>query len=136
MAGQHPTQAPSRPIASITRQPESAPFQEAATEGRFVVPRCGACGRRHWYPRALCPFCFSDDIAWQDASGRGTVYSYTVMRRAKPAYAIAYVQLEEGPIMMSNIVGCDLNAVRIGMAVKLVFEPAGNGPLVPVFTPA
>lgn len=136
MAGTHPVQAPERKIAAIARQPESAPFQEAAAEGRFLVPRCEACGRLHWYPRALCPFCFSDDITWQPASGRGTVYSHTVMRRAKPAYAIAYVTLEEGPTLMTNIVGCDLDAVHIGMAVTVVFQPAENGPLVPMFTPA
>ncbi len=136
MAGHHPIQKPARRIAAIARQPESAPFQEAAAAGRFLVPQCSACGRLHWYPRALCPFCFSDDIAWQDASGRGTVYSYTVMRRAKPPYVIAYVQLEEGPTMMTNIVDCNLDAVRIGMPVSLVFEPAENGPLVPMFRPA
>jgi uncharacterized OB-fold protein len=135
MAGNIPIEEPTRKIAAITRQPGAEPFQAAASEGRFLIPQCGACNRFHWYPRALCPFCFSDNIAWQSASGRGTVYSYTVMRRAKPTYAIAYVQLEEGPTMMTNIVGCDLDAIRIGMAVGLVFQPAENGPLVPMFKP-
>lgn len=136
MAGTIPVEEPSRKIAAITRQPESAPFQDAASQGRFTLPKCGACGRLHWYPRALCPFCFSDSVGWQDASGRGTVYSYTIMRRARPAYAIAYVKLEEGPVMMTNIVGCDLDAVRIGMKVSAVFQAAENGPLVPMFKPA
>lgn len=124
-----------RPIAAIVRQPESRPFQEAAAQGRLLVPRCGGCGRAHWYPRALCPFCFGDDVTWQEASGRGTVYTYTVMRRAKPAYAIAYVTLEEGPTMMTNLVGCDFDDIRVGMPVSVSFETAANGTLVPMFKP-
>lgn len=129
------TEAASRDIAAIVRQPESQVFQQAAAEGRFTLPCCGDCGRTHWYPRALCPFCFRDKLAWQDASGRGIIYSYTVMRRANPAYAVAYVQLEEGPVMMTNIVDCDFDAIRIGMPVSVVFQPAGNGVLVPMFRP-
>lgn len=131
-----PVEEPALKIAAITRQPGMEPFQEAAVRGSFVIPRCGACGRPHWYPRVLCPFCFSDDISWQPVSGRGTVYTFTVMRRAKPPYAVAYVKLEEGPVMMTNIVGCDFDAVRIGMKVRAVFWPAENGPLVPMFKPA
>ncbi len=125
-----------RPIATIARQPESQGFQEAAAQGRFTIPRCSDCGRSHWYPRALCPFCFSDRITWQDSTGRGTVYSYTVMRRAKPIYAVAYVTLDVGPTMMTNIVGCDVDAIKIGMSVQAVFHPAGDGTLVPMFKPA
>ncbi len=128
-----PTEAAGRDIAAIARQPESQPFQKAAAEGRFTLPRCADCGRWHWYPRALCPFCFSDNVAWQDASGVGSIYTYTVMRRAKPAYAVAYVQLEEGPKMMTNIVGTDFDSIRIGMRVSVLFQPAGNGTLVPMF---
>jgi hypothetical protein len=125
-----------REIAPITRHPDSAPFQQAATEGRFVVPQCRACGRIHWYPRPFCPFCFSDSIAWKEVSGRGTVYSYTVMRRAKPAYVIAYVRLAEGATMMTNIVDCAVDEVRIGMEVEVLFHAAPGGVLVPVFRPA
>jgi uncharacterized OB-fold protein len=131
-----PIEAPQRVIASITRHPETEAFQEAAAQGRFVVPQCGACGRFHWHPRPLCPFCFSDEVIWRDSTGRGTVYTYTVMRRAKPVYAIAYVQLDEGPIMMTNIVGCDFNALKIGMPVRAVFQASESGPLVPMFSPA
>lgn len=125
-----------RAIAATLRQPESAPFQAAAEQGRFVIPRCQHCQQAHWYPRALCPFCFSPDIQWEPASGRGTVYTYTVMRRAKPAYAVGYVQLEEGPTLMTNLVGCDFGELRIGMPVVARFEPAANGTLVPMFSPA
>jgi len=131
-----PTLESTRKIAAITRQPGMQPFQDAAAQGRFVIPQCGGCGRFHWYPRVLCPFCFGDNVAWQAATGRGTVYTYTVMRRAKPVYAIAYVKLQEGPVMMTNIVGCDFDAIRIGMEVSVLFQPAENGPLVPMFKPA
>jgi uncharacterized protein len=124
-----------REIASITRHPETAAFQAAAAEGRFVVPRCTACGRFHWYPRPFCPHCDSDAVEWQDASGRGTVYSYTVMRRAKPVYVIAYVRLAEGATMMTNIVDCPPSDLRIGMDVEVVFHEAPGGVLVPMFRP-
>ena len=82
----------------------------------------------------LCPFCFSDETEWREAAGTGTIYSFSVMRRAEMPYAIAYVTLAEGPTMMSNIVDCDLDAIRIGQRVRLVFKPAENGQPVPMFT--
>ena len=119
------------PIVSV----ENEAFWNATKEGRFVVPVCGACGKAHWYPRAICPFCASDKIEWRAGSGKGTIYTYSVMRRAPIPYAIAYVTLAEGPTMMTNIVDCDLDKVRIGQAVKLVFKPSDGGPPVPMFTP-
>jgi uncharacterized OB-fold protein len=70
------------------------------------------------------------------ASGRGVVYSYSVMRRVPVPYALAYVTLDEGVTMMTNIVDCDLDAIRIGQRVRLVFKPTDGGPPVPMFTPA
>lgn len=70
------------------------------------------------------------------ASGRGTIYSYSVMRRVPVPYAIAYVTLEEGVRLMTNIVDCDLDAIRIGQTVKVVFRPTEGGPPVPIFAPA
>ena len=75
----------------------------------------------HHYPRAICPFCFSDKTEWSEASGKGTIYTYSVMRRAPVPYAIAYVTLDEGPTMMTNIVDCDLD--------KLEVRPEGEGGL-------
>lgn len=115
--------------------PESAAFFEAAKAGRFTIRRCTACGAAHWYPRAVCPFCFGE-TEWVKATGRGTVYSYSVMRRATPMTSIAYVTLEEGPAMMTSLVDCDLDAIRIGMAVRLVWKAsATEGLMVPCFTP-
>ena len=119
------------PLVSV----ENEAFWSAAKQGRFTVPTCAACGKAHWYPRAICPFCSSDKVEWRAASGKGTIYTYSVMRRAPIPYAIAYVTLAEGPTMMTNIVDCDLDGIRIGQAVKLVFKPSDGGPPVPMFTP-
>lgn len=114
--------------------PESAHFYEAAAEGRFLIRRCTACRRPHWYPRAVCPFCFGA-TEWEEASGKGVIYSYSVMRRASPPATIAYVTLAEGPTMMTSLVECDLDALRIGQEVRLVFKPSEGGPPVPCFAP-
>ena len=115
--------------------PESKPFFDAAASGRFILARCTQCGRAHWYPRAVCPFCFGA-TKWEDASGRGTIYSFSVMRRTDSPYAIAYVTLDEGPTMMTNLVACDFDALRIGQRVQVVFRASDGGAPVPCFRPA
>lgn len=125
-----------RAIPAPTPSPETKPFWDAASHGKFVLPRCSVCGKTHWYPRAICPHCFGDCNEWVEASGTGTIYSYSVMRRAPEPYAIAYVTLAEGPTMLTNLVGCDLDALRIGQAVRLQWVPTEGGPPVPCFTPA
>ena len=129
--------AKARPIPSPPTNPETLACWDAASQGKLLLKRCAACGESHWYPRALCPFCGSDRTEWQEASGRGTVYSYSVFRRAPVPYAIAYVTLAEGPTMMTNIVDCDLDAIRIGQAVRVSFKATEDGgPPVPMFSPA
>ena len=125
-----------RKITAPVADPESAAFWEAAAQGKLMLRHCNACGQTHYYPRTLCPFCFSDRTEWLEASGFGTIYSYSVMRRAEVPYAIAYVTLEEGPTMMTNIVDCDLDALKIGQEVRLTFKPSDGGPPVPMFSPA
>ena len=125
-----------RVIPAPQPHPDTREFWEAAARGTLLVKTCRACGERHHYPRALCPFCFSDATQWLTASGMGTIYSYSVMRRADTPYAIAYVTLDEGPTMLTNLVDCDLDALRIGQRVRLVFTPTDGGPPVPTFTPA
>jgi uncharacterized protein len=115
---------------------ETQAFWNAARDGRFVVPVCAACGRAHWYPRAICPFCDSEKVEWQPASGRGTIYTFSVMRRVKEPYAIAHVTLAEGPTMLTNIVDCDFDKLRVGQAVAVVFKESENGQPVPMFAPA
>ena len=126
---------PERKIQGPQPNPETQAFWDAAAAGKLMVGKCNACGKTHFYPRAICPYCFSDDTGLQQASGEGVVYTYSVMRRAPIPYCIAYVMLSEGPSMMTNIVDCDLDQIRIGQKVKLVFKPTEGGPPVPMFTP-
>ena len=124
-----------RRIAPPVPDVETKPFWEAAAEGRLLIKRCNSCGNAHYYPRSICPFCFSADTQWQDASGEGVIYSFSIMRRAALPYCIAYVTLAEGVTMMTNIVSCDLDAIQIGQRVRLAFRPSDGGPPVPMFTP-
>ena len=129
MAGQE------RKIPAPEANPETRPFWEAAADGRLLIGKCRSCGKPHYYPRAICPLCGSDATELVQASGRGAVYSYSVMRRVPVPYALAYVTLDEGVTMMTNIVDCDLDAIRIGQRVRLVFKSSEGGPSVPMFMP-
>ena len=124
-----------RKIQAPQPNPETKVFWDASAAGRLMIGKCIACGQVHYYPRAICPYCYSDKTELQPASGNGTVYTYSVMRRAPIPYAIAYVTLQEGVSMMTNIVDCDLDKIRIGQAVRLVFKPSESGQPVPMFTP-
>ena len=123
-----------RKLPAPQASPETQPYWDGAAQGKLMVKRCAACGEHHHYPRALCPFCFSDRTEWREASGNGVIYSYSVMRRAPEPYAIAYVTLAEGPTMMTNIVDCDFDRLAIGQKVKAVFKPTDGGPPLPMFT--
>lgn len=125
-----------RIYAAVPPTPGSEPYWEAAKAGKLVLKYCKACNKPHHYPRGLCPFCFSDKLEWRDAKGTGTIYTYSVMRHAKPAYVIAYVTLDEGLSMMTNIVDCDINSVKIGQKVKVVMKPSEGGGKLPCFAPA
>lgn len=120
----------------------TAAFWAATTEGRFLIQRCTRCRAAIFYPRVNCTECGSTDLVDEDASGRGTVFTYTVARRpthrawaeAGP-YVIAIVELEEGPHVTTNIVECDPNDVRIGMPVEVCFAPEADGVALPLFRP-
>jgi uncharacterized OB-fold protein len=127
---------PDRKIEGPDQSAETKPYWDAAAKGRLLIKKCNACGELHHYPRSLCPFCFSADTTWVEASGKGTVYSYSVMRRVPVPYVVAYVTLAEGPTMITNIVDCDPNAVRIGQSVRVTFKPSDGGQPVPMFAPA
>ena len=122
--------------------PETQRFWDATAEGRIDLPRCDGCGLAIWYPRTTCPDCQSPDVTWTELSGRGVIYSYTVVRagasrtwREHMPYVLAYVRLDEGPTMMTNIVDCDVDEVRVGMAVHAVFDDTGEGSAIVRFTP-
>ena len=112
------------------------PYFSAAAEDKLLLKKCSDCGEYHHYPRGMCPFCFSTNVAWTEAKGSGTIYSYSVSRRAGPVvYCIAYVTLAEGVTMMTNIVDCDLDDVRVGQKVKVVFKKTAGNFSMPMFTP-
>jgi hypothetical protein len=128
-------QAPA--ISDPAMNPGDETYFAAAKEGRLLVRRCTACGKAHHYPRAICPFCWSDALEWIEAGGDGTIYTCSVTRRGAGApYCIAYVTLDEGPTMMTNIVDCDLDEVRVGDRVRVVFKPTESGWAMPMFQPA
>ncbi|WP_233234926.1 Zn-ribbon domain-containing OB-fold protein [Bordetella sp. LUAb4] len=126
-------------------QPSSGPgpdtgadlhYSQALAQGQFLIQRCEACSRAVFYPRMVCPHCGSDQLAWQAPSGRGTVYSTTVVRRKPEAggdYNVALVDLEEGVRLMSRIDGVAPIGVHIGMPVQAKVLVRDNGGLL-VFT--
>ncbi|MEZ5233784.1 MAG: Zn-ribbon domain-containing OB-fold protein [Acidimicrobiia bacterium] len=124
--------------------PVTRPFWEATAEGRFLFQRCGACGAAIFYPRPACNVCGGDDLRWEQASGDATVHTFSIARRpthpkftGDEPYVVAIVELAEGPHVTTNIVGCDPEDVRIGMAVRLTFEDVGpDGFALPLFEPA
>ena len=130
------------PTRPPRRNTETAPFWDACAERRLRLPRCTACTELVWYPRRTCPFCGGRSMEWVDLGGRGTVYSYTVIRRGSGPYrdvgpyVLAIVELTEGPRLMTNILTDDVESVRVGMPVRVRFEPAGESDAIPRFEPA
>ncbi len=106
---------------------EALPYWEASAEGRLVLPVCDACGHHIWYPRSWCPVCGSDEVTWTEMSGRGTVYARTILHKgmgpwaAAAPYVAAYVELAEGPRVVTNIVTDDPQSVVVGMPVTATF---------------
>ena len=108
--------------------PGDQEYFDAAAQGKLMLKKCGDCGGHHHFPRALCPFCFSDKVQWVQAKGTGEIYSYSVSRRAGPVvYCIAYVKLDVGVSMMTTIVDCDLDTVKVGQKVKVTFKKTEGG---------
>lgn len=119
---------------------DSTPFWEATGAGKLLVQHCKACGRNQLYPRLYCRYCHGDDLGWEEASGRGRIYSVTVVRRApSPAFAdavpypIALVELEEGPRLMANILDAEPGEAGIGRPVTLDWIPVADGLSLPAF---
>ena len=115
------TPAQDRVISAPHIYPDNAAFWAGTAAGKLLVKHCSACGKPHWYPRPHCPFCMSDKTVWKQSGGTGSIYTFSVSRRVGPVpYAIAYVRLDEGVTMLTNIVDCDLDAIRIGRIEKTV----------------
>lgn len=122
---------------------DTAAFWDGCARGVLRIQRCGDCGGAQFPPRPFCGTCRSAALRWEPASGRATVASFSVVHRAPvPAfrdavpYVLALVDLAEGPRMMTNVVDCDPDAVRIGQAVRFVFRPvAEDAPPLPFCVP-
>ena len=108
-------------------------YKDKLAQGRFEIQKCAGCGKHVFYPRVLCPHCGADKLGWTAASGAGTVYSTTVVRRKPEAggdYNVALIDLAEGPRMMSRVAGLEPTAVKIGMKVKARIAKDGDAPIV------
>lgn len=123
-----------------TPDEETEPYWEAARQHRLLIKRCHACGRHHFYPRPFCPRCWSPDVEWVEASGRATLYTYSIVRRndlppfdERVPYVAAIVDLDEGPRMVTNVIDCGDADLTIGMPLEVAFRDEGDGFSVPVF---
>lgn len=130
----------SLPTPAPPVNPETEPFWTATNEGVLVLARC-ANGHVIWYPRVICPDCHSTEVEWITATGHGRVYTYTVVHRAPAGYrdatpyVVAYVELDEGPKVVTNIVDVEPAAVHIGQEVVAVFDDTGAGSALVRFRP-
>lgn len=123
--------------------PETQPFWDAAQRDELCIQYCQDCEAHYFYPRPFCPKCFGDNVTWVQVSGRATLHSYVINHRPAPGfedeapYAIAQVQLDEGPRMMTNIVGIPNTPddLVLDMELEVIFEDQG-GIKIPKFKPA
>jgi uncharacterized OB-fold protein len=128
-----------RPVPDVT--PETEPYWAGAAEGKLLLNECCDCGLVYYYPRANCPDCFSDDVAWIEAAGTGEVYSFSVAEtmsgwpEADLPLVVAYVELDEGPRMLTNV-DAEPEAVEIGTRVEVCFaETDTEDVAIPLFRP-
>jgi len=126
-----------------TIEPETEPFWEAARNRRLLIQRCEACERWQYYPRPFCASCWSGDVAWAEASGEATLYTFSIVRRndlppfdERVPYVAAVVDLAEGPRMITEVVDCDHDAVEIGMPLDVTFRDLTDEVTIPVFRPS
>jgi uncharacterized OB-fold protein len=123
------TQPYAKPLPAPHNAALTAPFWEAAKRHELIMPRCKTCSTLFFYPRELCPHCLSADLEWVSVSGKGRVYSFTVVHQpAHPSFSddaphvFAIIQLDEGVRMPSNIVGCSIDDVHVDMRVSATFD--------------
>ena len=123
--------------------PWARPFWDGARDGKLLIQRCRACEKAIFYPRIACPHCGADDLAWQQACGLGSIYSYTVVLNNAPSaflrevpYVVAVIRLEEGVQMLSNIVECDAGRLACDMPVEVTFRRIDDEFTLPLFRPA
>ena len=124
-------------------EPETEAFWDAARERRLLVKRCADCGEAHFYPRPFCPRCWSENVKWEDASGRATLYTWSTVHvndlppfHERVPYVAAIVELSEGPRMMTNVVDCDAEELAVGMSLEVRYRDLDDEFSIPVFAPA
>ncbi len=127
-----------------TPDPVTAPFWASLKAHAIQLQRCRDCDRFIYYPRALCPACLSDDLAWTPISGRGVVHAFTIPHRhpnpafgSQAPYVVALIELEEGARMLSNLVDVDPtpDAVKVGMSVEIAYDDVSDEITLPMFRP-
>ncbi|HEU5228175.1 MAG TPA: Zn-ribbon domain-containing OB-fold protein [Ktedonobacteraceae bacterium] len=130
-----------KPLPVVTD--ESRPFWDGCRQGKLLLQYCGQCQRYQFYPRLYCMQCGAETPGWVESSGRGIIYSYTIIRQSKAPefmhdtpYNIAIVQLEEGPRLMSNIVDVEPTNLRVDLPVQVVFDAVTENISIPRFRPA
>lgn len=130
-----------KPLPQI--EPFTKPFWEAAKDGRLLVQECKSCNSPIFFPRDRCPKCWSQDLQWIEASGKGTIYAFSItyegvedVFKEDLPIVLAWIDLPEGIRMQSNIVECDPDDVSIGMDVEVVFEKVTEDISLPYFKPA
>ncbi len=126
-----------------TIEPESQPYWDAAAEGKLLLRSCSDCGAVHHYPRPFCPACWSENVEWVEASGKGTLYTWSTVFvndmypfRERLPYIAAVVDLEEGPRMMTNVIDAAPEDLSVGMALQVTFRAVTDAITAPVFRPA
>ena len=130
------------PVPAPLVTPANERFWAATAGHRFELQRCSSCGTVVWFPQRHCPSCWTTDFDLFDAVGTGTVYSFTVIHRGNgdfrnaAPFVLAYVELTEGPRVLTNVVDCDPSTVHIGMAVEMVWHDTGEGNSLYRFRPA
>lgn len=130
-----------RPLPQPT--PWSLPFWEGTRQHELRIQRCSDCRKAIFFPKKFCPHCLSRNVAWERANGRGTIYSFTVVRNNPPSpfmrdvpFVIAIVTLDEGVRMMTNIVQCDPEKLRCDQPVEVVFDDDRSAEIsIPMFRP-
>ncbi len=131
-----------RPLPRLD-EPDTQPFWEATKQHELRYQVCDDCSSVVFFPRRHCPHCMGFRLSWRTSAGEGTVYTFTIIRQiGHPAfrplvpYVVAWIDLDEGFRMVSNVVGVDAEQVRIGQRVRVTWEDQEGGIALPVFTPA
>ena len=131
--------AAQQPSFGIASDSDSQPYWEGIAQGELRIQRCDACSRAVFYPRAICPHCHANQLSWIVASGKGTIYSYTVAHQAfgqfaaQAPYIVAIVELDEGVRMMTRVIDAPRERVSIGASVQVTFTPLSEEITLPYF---